>query len=289
MQCADLERYLEAYLDGRLGRSRGLLLRRHLGVCPGCAARVERLRQFERDINRRLRIMERAQSVWGELEPEPGRRSLSAIPTASAGLRLLPAPTKTVLPRAGGPAASVRKVRPPRRRSNRGRRILTRLLGALMIAGAAGAVVQIVRPYLSSNAASDPAVLGYLDFVRGDNVLAMQTTKPESLRDWFTARLGRDFPPLPEPDGFVMTGGRLDYLAGEPSALIAYQRDATPALLYVQPSDDGAVSPEGRAGYAEEDGVTRLSWQSQAYSFAIVSSLPAAALSSFADAKAPLP
>ena len=70
MQCSDLERYLEAYLDLRLGRSRGAILRRHLSACAHCRARVEHLRAFERDLQRSFRAMERAQSVWTGLEPD---------------------------------------------------------------------------------------------------------------------------------------------------------------------------------------------------------------------------
>jgi anti-sigma factor RsiW len=288
MQCADLERYLEAYLDGRLGRSRSLLLRRHLGICPACEARIEKLRQFERDINRRLHIMERAQSLWSELEPEPARRSLTALPTAAAGLRLLPAPPRTGPTRPGGPVRAARAARPPRRPA-RARRLLTRILGALMIAGAAGAVVQLVRPYLGGPATSDPVVLGYLDFVGGDDALELRTSKPASLRDWFTMRLSKDFPPLPDPDGFVMTGGRLDYLAGEPTALVAYRHDATPALLYVQPAAGRTAVPDDKPSYADVGGVTRLSWQHQAFAFDLVSSLPPTDIGSFAEPGRALP
>ncbi len=287
MQCADLERHLEAYLDGRLGRSRGLLLRRHLGVCPACEARIEKLRQFERDLNRRLRAMDQTQSVWSDLEPEPARRSLTVLPSASAGLRLLPAPAK-IAPLRPSPAAAVRAAR-PQRAAARSRRLLTRILGAMMIAGAAGAVVQLVRPYFGERAGGDPAVLGYQDFVRGDSALELRTSEPASLRNWFTTRLGRDFPLPPDPDGFVMTGGRIAYLAGEPAALVAYRRDEAPALLYVQPSDGATLGAGERAAVAEVDGLTRLSWRDRAYAFALVTPLPAAQVSGFLESGAALP
>ena len=67
MRCGDLERYLEAFLDGRLNRGRRIVLRRHLALCGTCQTRVERLRQFERETQRRFRALEEPGSVWAGL------------------------------------------------------------------------------------------------------------------------------------------------------------------------------------------------------------------------------
>jgi len=69
MLCSDLERYLEAFLDGRLGRSRTIILRRHLGLCGPCRARVERLRRFERELGRQLGVGTGQDQPSGRLPP----------------------------------------------------------------------------------------------------------------------------------------------------------------------------------------------------------------------------
>ena len=89
MQCDDLERYLEGFLDGRLGRTRTSVLKRHLAGCVGCRVRLERLRHFERDINKRLHIGERAESVWTALEIDLVRSAQIATPALPAPPRLI--------------------------------------------------------------------------------------------------------------------------------------------------------------------------------------------------------
>ncbi len=70
MNCSELEHYLEAFIEQRLGRNRQLALRRHLARCPHCRAHVQKLCQFERDIHRRLRSMETNDRLWRALELE---------------------------------------------------------------------------------------------------------------------------------------------------------------------------------------------------------------------------
>ena len=113
MLCSDLERYLEAFLDGRLGRSRTTILRRHLGLCGPCRARVERLRRFEREIGRQIGATagEVPPSVWQGLEIDLVR-SLSL-----AGTDLIPLlrPGPPGLPRLRPPTARAqpRQAPPP--------------------------------------------------------------------------------------------------------------------------------------------------------------------------------
>ena len=85
MDCVSLERYLEAYLEGRLRRAQWLVLRRHVMTCPQCRARVEQLRQFEVDLHQRFRSMSRTQRLWTGLELD-----LVGLPSGSASSDLLP-------------------------------------------------------------------------------------------------------------------------------------------------------------------------------------------------------
>ena len=146
MRCGDLERYLEAFLDGRLGRSRRAVLRRHLALCGTCQARVERLRQFERDTQRRFRAPEQPGSVWEGLELDlvgsngvvVGRRLLAAPACAARRCRA----TKSF------DAARWRGAPPGPRSSTlrpTGGRMASRLAGALLVALALGAAYQLAR------------------------------------------------------------------------------------------------------------------------------------------------
>ncbi|MCB2052661.1 MAG: zf-HC2 domain-containing protein, partial [Geminicoccaceae bacterium] len=68
MRCSELESYLEATLEGRLGRVRTAAMRQHLATCRSCAARVTRLRRFEIELRRRFRAMGEEPSLWAPIE-----------------------------------------------------------------------------------------------------------------------------------------------------------------------------------------------------------------------------
>ena len=89
MRCGDLERYLEAFLDGRLDRGRRIVLRRHLSLCGACQTRVERLRQFERETQRRFRALEEPSSVWEGSRARPGRQPGASRGTGCSRCRVL--------------------------------------------------------------------------------------------------------------------------------------------------------------------------------------------------------
>ncbi|MEO1017331.1 MAG: hypothetical protein AAFY56_06515 [Pseudomonadota bacterium] len=94
MNCSDLDRYLEALLEQRLGRSRQAVMRRHVESCVNCQTRIQRLTQFERDLHRRFRSMETLERVWHSLELEAVRGAETAAPKGDSGksVMALPAP-----------------------------------------------------------------------------------------------------------------------------------------------------------------------------------------------------
>jgi hypothetical protein len=96
MLCSDLDRYLEIHLDGRLGRSRTAVLRRHLAACGSCRARVELLRRFERDLAHQLGGGGGARgehgSVWQGLDADLVRTVPAGGGETGPLLRALPLP-----------------------------------------------------------------------------------------------------------------------------------------------------------------------------------------------------
>ena len=110
---------------------------------------MERLRQFERDTQRGFRALERAGSVWQDLELD-----LVASSRASTVSRLLALPRALPPPRRGSQAErpSLGTARDgPCRRSRAapsGRAHGSRIVGVLLLAMALGALYQLGRPYL---------------------------------------------------------------------------------------------------------------------------------------------
>lgn len=280
MQCADLDRYLEAFLDGRLGRSRALMLRRHLAGCLACRARFERLRQFERDLAGRIRSLERCESLWGGLELDLVRSGESALPGLAAPIRALPPPRASAPPPAAAPAvAPGRTVAPQPVAPPRSRRLRSRLLGLAVAAVAAGATFQLGL-WLVDPRGPEGGALALLDRLKGEPSLEFRSGDPAAVRGWLASRLTSAVPALPVPAGFELLGGRIDELDGLKSGVLVYRRAGETALLYLQPRHDGRAGEVGTDLLAKLDGGARLAWQDRDFSYAVVSTLPAAELAS---------
>jgi len=253
MHCADLDRYLEAHLDGRLGRTRAASLRRHLAVCGSCRARVLVLDAFAREVAEHV-SNRCGVTVWSSLlmpdvhqatlgppvalalpPPLPGRRSEVARDT-----RLPPPPVPS---RAAAPTATV---------ASRVRRTLLRGAGCLVLFAALGAVFQFVSsvvapppppPATDPRASLPPAPPVGLDIATGD---------PDVLAAWFEGVLGEAYPVPAAPAGFELLGGRREWVAGQPLAAVVYRRSPDVLTLYVTPRTGGpdlrALAPSSWAG-----------------------------------------
>ncbi len=287
MQCSDLERYLEAYLDLRLGRSRGAILRRHLSGCPACRSRVEHLRQFERDLQHSFRAMERAQSVWTGLEPDLVRTGgLAEPPPLLPFFGTVEAPRNPI--RAVGEAGvrPSRAVRPDVSAARaRARRLVLRhwaqrVAGIMVIALSVGAVVPIWRAWFGPLPAP-PAVGAASDMQTGVAAIQIATDSAEVLHRWLARRLGDGLPALPLPAGFQLVGGGIEDGTSPARGFVVYRQDMQSTLLRMAPLRPGAeVSTTPSASRA--DGMNRLSWNRAGFAYSVESPLPETELLSFA-------
>lgn len=277
MQCGDLERYLEAFLDGRLGRSRSAILRRHLAICGGCRARVERLRQLERELQRRFRSMEQTGSVWQGLELD-----LVASSRAGASHHLL-APPQALPPAhdgAGGPLPPAPSRRHPLLAARpKARRRASSLAGIALIAMALGAVYQLARPYLGPGGDAEAAALAYGELMRSDRTLAVHSEDAARVQDWLSHELERVVPEPPVPEGFRLIGAdRAELATGEAMALVYGRAGAegdagAPLILFVQPLPaEAAAAGDGPTGpaAAPQGDLQGLTWEAGSFRYRLV-------------------
>lgn len=285
MECGDLERYLEAFLDGRLSQSRAALLRRHLRTCGSCQTRVERLRQFERDTQRRFRALDRSTSVWQGLELD-----LVVIGRSTPAGRLLALPRMG--PKIAGEAFEARRRFQPRQRrelpppATTGRGMASRLTGALLIAMALGSLYQLARSYARPaddlNAAADV----YMQFRQGTTAPTFRGHDIDQLRGWLAGELGTSVPMPPLPPGYHLIGADRASLPSGLAGAVLYGTDPTSpdpsVMLFIRPA------PEGRATAASEDGhstastgLNELVWSAEGFDYTLVGQQPPADLKLF--------
>ncbi len=240
MSCPQAE-WLHGYFDGELDAVRAAEYEAHLGGCASCQQALARRQALRQAIA--------GAALYAKAAPSFRARVRSGLPGPSA-VRLPPrlawpaAAAATVLLLVGlwqlGP---VRRDAPER----------------LVVAAVLDAHVRSLQP-------------GHLTDVSSSD---QHTVKP-----WFDGRL--DFSPQVvdlAPEGFPLTGGRLDVISGRSVAALVYGRRQHVVNLFVWPSEERAAAP-ARSGTAR--GSQWIHWQRGGMSYWAVSDTASQDLEEFA-------
>ncbi len=280
MHCSDLERYLEACLDGQLGESRRRALHDHLRLCRGCAERVDGLRRFEADLQLRLRAMRHEASLWQPLELEMVNGG-PAAPTA-VPLDFVPIAETAASARVErGQRHRLRLQLPTAAAEPKPKRRLQNLAGVALLAAAVGALADLTLNGLGM-LGTDKRVALYRAYLDGSADLDVRTKEPGQLAAWFADRLDGPVDLPAPPSGFALVGGK----AGEPglgeqAALAVYATAEGPALLVIESSAD-RLPAVTEPTLALDNGLTRLDWQNGVHAYSLISALPPDKLAAFA-------
>jgi anti-sigma factor RsiW len=303
MECASLERYLEAYLEGRLRRAQWLVLRRHVMTCPSCRARVEELRQFEVDLHQRFRAMARTQRLWTGLELD-----LVGLPSAAGSSDLLP-------PRAPRPpmASLTSALLPPPSRSRsaipatpqdapvREPRWSVVALLCLVLAGVSTGGWVLIRssPQATEDTSGDLRLLGGAEPVDAARIaepaaaqfedsgtgslepvpvdLAQVDVQPAEVPDWLQVQLGQPVDLALPPDITLLGGSELRIGTESRPVVLAASRDDD--RLMILPTVDGMPSVSADVvAFARRHGLAHMIRRHDGVTFDVLGSVPPAGL-----------
>ncbi|MFO1518420.1 MAG: anti-sigma factor [bacterium] len=101
-----------------------------------------------------------------------------------------------------------------------------------------------------------------------------------TVKPWFSGKL--DYSPTVKDfasEGFPLVGGRLDYVAQRPVAVLVYQRRQHVINLFLRPASEAGAP---RAGMETLRGYHVLSWNKSGFSYSAVSDLDPVELKAFA-------
>jgi len=219
VNCAEARTLLDAYVDDELDLARSLEIERHLEGCPACTRAVENRRVLGAAIRSGSLVYEPRPALRANVETAVRRvaRSSDAVPITHRW---------PMIAIAAGVVLAIF--------------FIARIFSPGLPAGATDLVAQEV---LDSHLRS--LMPGHLSDV--------QSTDRHTVKPWFNGKL--DFsPPVSDfaAQGFPLTVGRLDSLAGRTVAVLIYQRGQHVINVYIWPAPalpDTRNTPSSRQGY----------------------------------------
>ena len=248
MTCDKTAQLLNAYADGELDLMTEVDLEKHLVVCRGCADEVRSIQEL------------RSSFVDPSLKftiPADLRQKVAAL--ATDGQDTSSSPLRPFSPS------------------------FLRWLPGLAIATVLLLVFAVM--FFRSQPSTDDLIANELvsDHVRSmmvDHLADVASTNQHTVKPWFEGKLDYS-PPVTDlaSQGFPLTGGRLDYAAGRPIAVLVYQRKLHPINLFVLPTSDADTRPK----MSSRQGFNLVHWTRQGMTFWAVSDLNLDELQQFAQ------
>jgi anti-sigma factor RsiW len=253
VNCDELKDLLHGYVDGEIDLVRSLEIERHLEGCPGCAEALGQLK--------RLRQALQEPALYHRPGPGLRERIVSSLPQAQASTA------------------------PVRRHFRKAPPLAALLSTAASLAFAALAIWGIV--YLRSNPGGDQTmrmvVAGHVRslMMMPGSLVQVQSSDQHTVKPWFAKSGQLGFaPPVPNPPGYSLLGGRLEYLEDQKVAALVYKRREHIINLFIWPQShvvEQALQKSTRQGYH------LLHWSRGGFAFWAISDLNGAELQEFAE------
>ena len=214
MSCQEARGLLDAYVDGELDLVRNLEFEHHAEGCIRCRTLHEQYEALRRSV--------RTDSVYFRA-PEGLEKRIRA------GLRgAREQEAKTVIPR----WFSLRW------------RLAAVAAGVVALVVFSAAFIKILWPSPVQILAQE-VVSSHIRSLMVNHLTDVPSSDQHTVKPWFTGKL--DFAPAVRdlaPEGFPLTGGRLDYLDGHPVAALVYKRRQHTINLFVWPSSQSDSTPK---------------------------------------------
>jgi anti-sigma factor RsiW len=245
VDCRDVQNLLHPYADGELDLVRHLQVEHHLAECAVCAGREQGL-----------------------------QRQREAIAAAPLYYRA-PESLRVRLQAAFGPTPVV----PARRNRRRPVAALPTLAASILLLAGISAGVYLTLRGAADDRVADRVVAGHVRSLQAAHLTDVASSDRHTVKPWFLGKL--DFSPrVPDlsPHGYVLTGGRLDYLTDRPVAALVYLRRQHVINLFTWPAAEDQELP---VRTLDRQGFHVCHWQRGGMAYWAISDLNARELDEF--------
>lgn len=241
-ECADISVLMQGLLDGELDAEHALQCETHLSACPECAAAFAKQRMLRDVIH---------DSAPRYAAPSALRRNVER---------------------------AIARAHPASWRAHWSDLLRTHLRPALLAPGIALAAVALLVFTPRGPDLAEELVTSHVRSLQESHLMDVVSTDRHTVKPWFAGRI--DYAPQVvdlAPSGFPLVGGRLDYVAGRPVAVLVYRRGAHVINVFVFPADR-----QGPFFGRERDGYHFSTAEASGMRFIAVSDVNAADLKAFA-------
>jgi anti-sigma factor RsiW len=247
MTCEETRLLLEACVDGELDTMRTLRVEEHMDTCAACRSRYDGQKALHETIQSQAQYFEAPKHLQARVQ--------NALRDAERSRR-------------GTPATSAR----------RGWRYAAIAAGIAFLAISTVALVMLLKSPSTSELLAQQVVASHIRSLMANHLMDVASSDQHTVKPWFNGKL--DFAPVVKDlaaEGFPLTGGRLDYLAGRPIAALLYKRHQHTINLFQWPS---AASDSNTKAFTIK-GYHAIRWTHAGMAYWAVSDLNPAELADF--------
>lgn len=238
MTCQQAALLIDAYADGELDAPAVLEIEQHLQSCSACAGAWRNLQSLKKGLKQ--------DSLYFNAPLELRQRIKAELPSTS--------PVKPIVEQFVW----------------RWNRLTTMISSAFAVCLALLFVVTLSRPSQEQQLTQE-VVSSHIRSLMASHVTDVTSTDQHTVKPWFNGKL--DFsPPVRDlaAEGFLLTGGRLDYVAGRSVAALVFQHNKHIINLLVWPVKEADSRPNRGA---PRQGYHAIHWSAGGMGFWAVSDL----------------